>query len=329
MTPSLSALSLRSATAVVGCPGDGGPRRRSERVQTTKFDAPTPVRALEAVELDVEGRVVYVDLRPRREGDEQEAPSATLSALQESLTAITPPTRTLERLSPINRGRRLVEIEDVGTLELFRLWLLATLESRPVELRSLLAPLGRRLRLLGAQWIVPCATLYEPRVLPQAPHTDVDAKGEVVAVALSVNGNRLNTLIDATARIDAAGRVLGGGGFGSAQTSVFAYDTGAVHAGPGIPHVEPPFPLFITDRVFFLLCAADLDPARIAQHRRDNGLRGRADLTIEVMGERSAAVSHDLHPPLQGVQLPYGPTSFKDERILNVEEALPFIWLKE
>lgn len=54
------------------------------------------------------------------------------------------------------------------------------------------------------------------------------------------------------------------------------------HAGPGTPHVPGPYPRFLTNPVFFLICAADLDPTKIVKHRADNGLRGRFSLTIDL-----------------------------------------------
>ena len=95
----------------------------------------------------------------------------------------------------------------------------------------------------------------------------------------------MGTLIDAKARIDANGSVQGGAGFGRAATSVFAYDTGAVHGGPGVTHVEGPYPRYFVQRVFFLLSSHDLTPDWIAHHRRDNGLRGTADIVVELAVE--------------------------------------------
>ena len=92
--------------------------------------------------------------------------------------------------------------------------------------------------------------------------------------------SRTVTLIDAMAHVDSSGAVANGSGFRRAMTPIFAYDTGAVHAGPGIAHVPPPYQHYFTSRVFVLLCADTLDPRRIAQHRHDNGLRGAVDLTL-------------------------------------------------
>ena len=91
----------------------------------------------------------------------------------------------------------------------------------------------------------------------------------------------MDTLIDTHATFDTHGNVQGGSGFRRAHTSVFAFETAAVHAGPGIPHVEGPYPLFVTSRIFFLLAAANLDPANVAKHRADNGLSGAANLVLE------------------------------------------------
>jgi hypothetical protein len=164
-------------------------------------------------------------------------------------------------------------------LDLFRVWLLSTM-GRVEALRLLLTPLGPRIRLLGAQFIVPKVTEYEPRIAAQTPHTDVDTKAEVISVAVHLQGDAMGTLIDAMAHVDSSGAVANGSGFRRAMTPIFAYDTGAVHAGPGIAHVPPPYPQYFTSRVFVLLCADTLDPRRIAQHRHDNGLRGAVDLTL-------------------------------------------------
>ena len=92
----------------------------------------------------------------------------------------------------------------------------------------------------------------------------------------------MNTLLDPLATLDTSGEVQGGSGFRRAHTSVFAFETAAVHAGPGVPHVEGPYPRFLTSRIFFLLAPADLDPSKIAKHRADNGLAGAANLTFEL-----------------------------------------------
>ena len=103
-----------------------------------------------------------------------------------------------------------------------------------------------------------------------------------MAVGLHIQGQPMNTLLDPHATLDTSGVVQDGSGFSRAHTSVFAFETAAVHAGPGVPHVEGPYPRFLTSRIFFLLTAADLDPSKVARHRADNGLAGEANLTFEL-----------------------------------------------
>ena len=203
-----------------------------------------------------------------------------MQALQARLSAIQPTTRTLERLPLINRSRALVEVEDRMALDLFQSWLMTTaIEGAMGEaLRRLLQPLGNRILLLGAHFICPRVTECEPRILPQQPHTDVGTRGE----GLHLQGVPMDTLLDPHATLDTSGEVQGGSGFRRAHTSVFAFETAAVHAGPGVPHVDGPYPRFVTSRIFFLLASADLDPSKIAKHRADNGLAGAANLTFEL-----------------------------------------------
>ena len=137
----------------------------------------------------------------------------------------------------------------------------------------MLGALAPPILLLGAHFICPRATVYEPYIAPQKPHTDTGAYGEVAGVGLHIYGAPMRTLIDPTASMDPQGHSQGGSGFREANTSAFAFETGAVHAGPGVPHVEGPYPRFLTNRVFFLLCSAGLPAARIAKHSADNNFR--------------------------------------------------------
>ena len=113
----------------------------------------------------------------------------------------------------------------------------------------------------------------------------------------------MRTLLDSHATLDADGSVQSGTGFRQASTPAFAFETGAVHGGPGVPHVHGPYPLFLTDRIFFLLCSAELPPAQVAKHRADNGLVGRANLTFNVphrkfdgiSGTYSQLISEEYH----------------------------------
>lgn len=249
-------------------------------VSTRRRSQPTPPPApnnLSSVEVDAAGIVIYVDLEPN--GDD---PRATLSldVLRSRLAVVQPTQRVLQRLPLINRSRVLVEVEDQMALDMFKSWVLAIASSNSSmsgALRQLLQPLGSRILLLGSHFICPRVTEYEPQILPQTPHTDVGTRGEVIAVGLHLHGEPMNTLLDPLATLDTRGS-----GFRRAHTSVFAFETAAVHAGPGMPHVEGPYPRFLTSRIFFLLTAADLDPAKVAKHRADNDLAGHANLVIDL-----------------------------------------------
>ena len=266
------ALFAKLALTNIGCRESKRPRR----LQPSAAALPA-APDLFPVEVDRAGVVVYVDLQPS--GDD-----SSLQPLRARLSTVQPTARTLERLPLINRSRALVEVEDEMALDLFQSWLLTTATSGAMgeALRRLLRPLGNRILLLGAHFICPRITEYEPRILPQQPHTDVGTRGEVIAVGLHLDGDPMNTLLDPHATLDTDGEVQGGSGFRRAHTSVFAFETAAVHAGPGVPHVEGPYPRFLTSRIFFLLSSADLYPAKVAKHRADNGLVGAANLVFEL-----------------------------------------------
>ena len=125
MLPALSALSLHCrGTEIVGCQSDGKRPCRRDRRGRPGDSAQPPPPALPAVAIDSDGRTVYVDLQPR---DTEEAFVARLGALRERLVAVQPSARILERLTPINRGRLLVEIEDEAALSRFAAWLRAAI----------------------------------------------------------------------------------------------------------------------------------------------------------------------------------------------------------
>ena len=224
---------------------------------------------LSEVAVDRGGRVVYARL-------DHESTYEQLTMLCERLDEVAPTVKQLERVivksELINQGRVLVEIEDDITLELFGNWLKAALQFNGA-LVELLASLGSaEARLLGAQWIVPRETADQPEVKRQAAHTDVAAKGEVIAIAVNTRGMSMGTLIDPTARL-LKGDVMGGSGFSRADASVFAFDTGVVHAGPGKPRTMGPYPRYYVDRVFFLLCSDRLPKNQVIRHRMDNGFQ--------------------------------------------------------
>ena len=227
---------------------------------------------------------MFVNLEPC--GDDA-IESTQLRDLRTSLLKAQPTNQQLARLPPINRNRLLWEIEDPSLLTFFSAWFQSVAASegpRGEGLRTMLRPFGLHLRLLGAQLIIPKITEFEPTVRQQAFHTDVADKGEVLSVVLHARGLELGTLLHAKGRIGVDGSVVSDGGesIGRAATSAFIYDTGTPHAGPSLHISSPTYPHYIKDRVFVLICADTLDPARVAQHRRDNGLRGSADLRIDL-----------------------------------------------
>ena len=242
------------------------------------YGSDSTVPALAVVETDATSRVVYVNLEPCSGDDAMEV--ARLRDLRASLLEAQPSDGQLARLTPINRNRLLWEIEEPSLLALVAAWLqsaAASKSSRGDGLRAMLSTLGPRLRLVGMQLIIPKVTEYEPVVKQQAFHTDVANKGEVFSVVIHARGSELGTLLHAKGRLSADGSVVSEGGatVGRAATSAFIYDTGTPHAGPSLHVGNPTYPHYIKDRAFVLLCADTLDPARLAQHRSDNGLRGR------------------------------------------------------
>jgi hypothetical protein len=280
ITPDIASVLFRIEGLQMGCRSGGKrPCRRSPRSERPEEAVPS----LGNVEEDGDGRVAYVDLAV---GGEH---TVMLDALRTRLLVVRPAQRDLERLPLINRNRVLVEVDDARTLDLLSTWLKAVLSARNSIIsnafRRLVEPLGQEILLLGGHFICPRVTEYEPKVPPQTPHTDVATKGEVIGIGLHLEGQPMHTLIDTHATLDVNGLVQDGVGFRQANTSTFAFETGAVHAGPGQNSVLGPYPRFLTNRAFFLFCSADLTPAQIAQHRSDNGLVGRANLTIRLSPE--------------------------------------------
>jgi hypothetical protein len=253
-------------------------RKRTRGQRSDEGDAAVP--DLSAVERDRNGNVVYVDL----DVDADSKPE--LLSLRSALASAAPTDAELQKLPLINRNRVLVELSDAVVGNRFSQWVRSLLRNSNSDtgtaFTELLKPLGNEIMLLGAHFICPRVTEYEPNIKQQQAHTDVSTKGQVVAVAVNVHGVKMNTLIDAGAQLDKRGNVVGGTGLKQANTTTFAYDTGAVHAGPGQRNVPGPFPRFLVNRVFFLLCSANLDPALIAKHREDNGLKGALELMLNL-----------------------------------------------
>ena len=93
-----------------------------------------------------------------------------------------------------------------------------------------------------------------------------------------------------------ASRAVGSSQLARATTSVFVYDTGAVHAGPGAVGIAGPYPRDLTSRVFFLLASPTLDADRVAQHRAHNGLQ-RLPLAVAVAAAAADPACAPQAPP--------------------------------
>ena len=239
-----------------------------------------PIPPLPRIGRDADGRVVYVDLRPLV------ATSAHVS-LVKRLRQLQPTDKQLSRLSPINRQRVLYEVDPGETV---RTWLVKATQNLNVgqALRTLFEPLtafDNKLRLVGAQFIVPKVTQYDRRRVPaQVPHQDIATQGEVIAIAVHLQHKPLGTHVYPTAVLQSDGLPVGKSGFGRAETPCFAYDVSTVHAGAGIEDVDGPYPRFFKERVFLLFCSSALSKERVAAHRKDNGLcvRPSTELLVDV-----------------------------------------------
>ena len=125
---------------------------------------------------------------------------------------------------------------------------------------------------VGIQWIIPKVTQYDRFIAPQLPHTDINGKGEIIAIGITISGTPMGTLINPTASVSKQGVVSGWEGFQCVDSDVFAYDAGVVHAGPGQPNVSSPYPRYFIDRVFVLVCGEKRNDVEISRYRHDNGL---------------------------------------------------------
>jgi len=282
-----------------GPEGDGGSTSASTATRSTRAASPTEperlVPPLPATARNGAGRVVYADASP---ADERSDAAAALGELRAALRAATPEPALLERLPVINRGRVLVDIRtaDGDVARAFAGWLRRAAASS-AAVAGMLADITveGEVLLIGAQWIVPKVTEYERGFVAQQEfHTDVNVLGEVLAVALHVEGEPMNTLIDTHGTPMVQSPQLA-----RAASSVFMFDTGAVHAGPGAVGIAGPYPRYLTSRVFFLLASPALDADRVAQHRAHNGLQ-RLPLAVAVDPAAAAdpACAPQAPPPL-------------------------------
>ena len=251
---------------------DGGSTSASAATRSTRGSSPAEperlVPPLPATVRNDAGRVVYADASPAQPSEA----AVALGELRAALHAARPQPALLERLPVINRSRVLVDIRtaDGDVARTFGVWLRRAAEAS-LSVAAMLADIAveGEVLLIGAQWIVPKVTEYDHGcVAQQSFHTDVDVLGEVLAIALHVDGEPMNTLIDPQGTPLAQSPHLA-----RAESSAFLYDTGVVHAGPSAADVAGPYPRYLTSRVFFLLASPTLDADRIAQHRANNGLQ--------------------------------------------------------
>ena len=212
--------------------------------------------------------LVYVNLKLHLPADDPD-----LNNLKRRLREVSPNHNELIRMKRNNRGRILYTIDDELVVSLCSIWVNRVWSTVP-EFWTMLSPLGSRVRLLGIQFIVPEVSEDCPQVRPQIPHADVEQKSVVISVAMSLSGDPLKTLISVNRSINSCSNDLVHvtEEFRCADTSLFLYDTGVVHAGPGSSRYSGPFPKFLVDRVFIVFCSADIDEARLDKYYEHNGL---------------------------------------------------------
>ena len=249
--------------------------RRSQRQKALPTPPPPPLGDLER---DASGRVAYVDLNSPALQPEFDLLRARLSTIEPSDDAVV---RNGKR---INENRFLWMVNDPMSIDLFSTFLQSAASDPHVSvaLRTLLAPLGGRIRLLGAHFI--CGRLSEttPLILPQKLHRDHGGgAGEVIAVGMHLEGESMGTLIAPMAtEVDAPNPEIA-----AANTPIFAFDTNIVHGGPpGSTQMHRGPARVIKNRVFFMLCSETLPADRVASHRDDNGFRNVQEVIIDLGG---------------------------------------------
>ena len=269
-----------------------------------------PPPPLGAFERDSNGRVAYVDLNSPALQPGFDLLRARLSTIQPSDDAVV---RSGVR---INENRFLWTVNDGTAIDLFSTFLQSAASDQHVggALRALLAPLGRRVRLLGAHFI--CGRLSEttPLILPQKLHRDHGGgPGEVIAIGMHLEGEQMGTLIAPMAtEVDGPNSVIV-----AANTPIFAFDTHVVHGGPpGSTRVQHRGPArLVKNRVFFMLCSESLPVDRIALHREDNGFRNVRDVIIDLEGAPPPGQGrrHRARTPGEQRTLPHPPQSAEQD----------------
>ena len=240
----------------------------ASRTRSNRSIAPTVHSPLGSIGVDSSLAIVYLDLH-----ELLPVVDTDLVKLQDRLRMVRPRSRDLERMQVNNRERILFTVKDDLVVRLCCKWIQRIWSTVP-EFWTMLGPLGSRVLLLGIQFIVPKVSEYFPHIRAQVPHADVLERGLVYGLAMHLDGGPLGTLISLDRTIHSCSDDLANvtDEFKSADTPLFVYDTGVVHAGPGSSKFPAPYPHFVTNRVFFVFCSADLNPTRLDQFYEDNGL---------------------------------------------------------
>ena len=221
-----------------------------------------PLRpALPSVIRDSTNRIVYVDAR----GSGNSAP------LRSALLQAAPDDSTLAGLDTVNKGRALIDIKSAAAMTAFQQWLCTSVADNAAvaEMISSVADESGSVLLLGAHFIIPKVTSHDHMaVQEQAFHTDIEPMGQVVAVAVNTEDREMDTLIDAQGTVLVRSPTVG-----RAATSLYCFDIGVVHAGPGRQCVHGPYPVYDKTRVFFLLASPTMPMELVTVRRKDNGLK--------------------------------------------------------
>ena len=243
----------------------------SRRMRRSEPGASSGYEKMADVVVDGNGTPVYVDLVA---GDMSDVTEAAKQRLLARLRALRPSVAVLQRQTPINKNRHLVQVldhaDELGSL------LCVFLQSVRRDndwFDKMITPYDDIL-VLGLQWIVPRVDFSAPRVLPQRPHTDVGGRGLVFVLAFDVDGGELGTLIDSDATATPPDTAM----FNPrrAASSVFCYDGGLVHSGPAgeavdIARLEREGPVYYRNRFFVVCCSSGLTETQIGSLRVDNG----------------------------------------------------------
>ena len=257
------------------------PTKSDRETRATRKSSLTRIRSLGPVEHDPEGRIVYVDLRSKVLKEVLQ-----LIELQKQLVRAIPKEQILNRMQPFKGNRVIVEIADPKLHSLFKSWMQSAIK-RNVDLKSMLGSLGPRLKVLGGQFVLPKLTESDPKILPDRPHLDNWKKAEVISVAIEMRNGEMRTMLNPNipANSEAIAKADLNDGFGSADTSAFAFDLATIHAGAGSDMVASVYPEYEKRRAFFTVCSESLDPVHMEKIRHDNGFKKDLGIIIEVSTE--------------------------------------------